>query len=184
MSKYSSQIQKHVYNNLGEIETQLGEVEVDSVQDDIRRVLEENDFYAPDFVYNDELLEIITERDLEDPDEVCFDGIESAMEAVKREANAIVDATYYAYLRTALEEVEEALQDAVDYAEAMNLEIESIEGGLSGLGHLPHDSEFTVVEDGTAYWWREQNVIELTINGISFTLTIAEPESDDDDQEE
>lgn len=41
MSQYSNQIQQHVYNNLGEIEDQLGEVTVDDVQDEVRRTLEE-----------------------------------------------------------------------------------------------------------------------------------------------
>lgn len=70
MSQYSNQIQQHVYNNLGEIEDQLGEVTVDDVQDEVRRTLEENDFYPPEFSYNNELLDIIVDRELEDPDYV------------------------------------------------------------------------------------------------------------------
>ena len=65
MSNYSSQIQTHVYNNLGEIEDQLGEVTTSDVQSEVRRTLEENDFYAPEFCYNSELLEIIVDHDLE-----------------------------------------------------------------------------------------------------------------------
>ena len=38
MSQYSNQIQQHVYNNLGEIEDQLGEVTVNDVQDEVRRI--------------------------------------------------------------------------------------------------------------------------------------------------
>ena len=184
MSQYSNQIQQHVYNNLGEIEDQLGEVTVDDVQDEVRRTLEENDFYAPEFCYNNELLDIIVDRDLENPDEVCFDGIESAMEAVKREAEAIVDATYHAYLSTALGELEEALDDGVDILESMGLEVESIKGGDAGYGDCTHSEEHDVGNGGNMFLWRTYNVAQIDINGMSFTLSLEEPEEDDEDDQE
>lgn len=184
MSQYSNQIQQHVYNNLGEIEDQLGEVTVNDVQDEVRRTLEENDFYAPEFCYNNELLDIIVDRELEDPDYVCFDGIESAMEAVKREAEAIVDATYHAYLSAALDELEEALDDGVDILESMGLEVESIKGGDAGYGDCVHNEEHDVGTGGNMFLWRTYNVAQIDINGMSFTLTLAEPEEDEEDDQE
>lgn len=185
MSNYSRQIQKHVYNNLSEIEDQLGEVTVSDVQDEVRRTLEENNFYAPEFCYNSELLEIIVAHDLEDPDDVCFDGIESAMEAVQREAGAIVDATYHAYLNTALGELEEALEDGVDILEGMGLEVESIEGGdVGNNASVPHDEEHDVGTGGNMYLWRKFNVAQIDINGMSFTLSLAEPEEADGEEDE
>lgn len=184
MSNYSSQIQKHVYNNLGEIEDQLGEVTTSDVQSEVRRTLEENYFYAPEFCYNSELLEIIVDHDLEDPDDVCFYGVESAMEAVKREAEAIVDATYHAYLNTALGELEEALEDGVDILEGMGLEVESINGGSAGYDDCVHSEEHDVGNSGNMFLWRTYNVAQIDINGMSFKLSLAEPEEDEEDDQE
>lgn len=184
MSNYSSQIQKRVYNNLGEIEDQLGEVTTSDVQSEVYRTLEENGFYAPEFYCNSDLLEIIVAHDLEDPDDVCFDGIESAMEAVEREANAIVYATYHAYLSTALGELEEALEDGVDILEGMGLEVESINGGSAGYDSCVHSEEHDVGNGGHMFLWRTYDVAQIDINGLSFKLSVASSEEGDEDDQE
>ena len=106
------------------------------------------------------------------------------MEAVKREAEAIVDATYHAYLNTALGELEEALEDGVDILESMGLYVESIEGGSAGYDSCVHSEEHDVGNGGNMFLWRTYDVAQIDINGMSFTLTLEEPEEDDEDDQE
>lgn len=176
MSKYSNQIKQHVYYNLGAIENQLDDVTTSNVKSEVQSALEWNDCYAPEFCYDSELLEIIVDSDLEDPDEVYFDGVDSAMEAVRREARAIVDATYYAYLNTALGELKEALDDGVNILEDMGLEVERISGGNAGYDTSVHSEKHDVGDGGNMFLWRKHDMAQININGMSFKLSVVTSE--------
>lgn len=179
---YSRDINKSVLDNFSDVEDQLDDLQVDTVKDDIRRALDDGSFTAPDYPYLSDLIEIWQDNDLEDGDEVSLDDIENAAEAVTREAEAKIRATYDRYLNQELETVEDALEEAVDYLEGEGFEIENIKGGSAGLDNVTHDYEADAGM-GTLYVWRSMYKAQLTIEKLNLIFELERPDEDVEDEE-
>lgn len=136
---------------------------------DILNMLEANSYDGPEIIYYYEAWDIINDTDAPDPhDTPDFSGCDNAKACCMLEAQLIMDAAYDEALDGLISDLQEGI-DGLD--DETDLAYNAITLGESGLGWTPHDEERDI-GDGNLCIWRTYHTAELTINGISLTISL------------